>query len=86
MSNTNSINSNTTPHKLQAAHIAPQKKKPLKYISTPFQFIYYNLFSISVIAVLLFGWANRDDNYLSAESGAGYAERVGQEDRAEGGR
>ena len=67
------INSTTAPHQLQSNGIAQQKKKTLKYISAPFQFIYYNLFTISVIAVLLFGWANRDDNYLSAENGAGYA-------------
>ena len=73
MSNINSISSTTAAPQLQVDSIAPQKKKTLQYISAPFQFIYGNLFTISVIAVLLFGWANRDDNYLSAENGAGYA-------------
>jgi hypothetical protein len=31
-----------------------------------------NLFTICVILVLVYGWNNRDDNYLSAESGTGY--------------
>lgn len=73
MSNIDSINSTTAPPQLQVNSIAHQKNKLFKYISAPFQFIYCNLFTISVIAVLLFGWANRDDNYLSAENGAGYA-------------
>ena len=73
MSNINSISSTTAPPQLQADSIAPKNKKTLKYISTPFQFIYRNLFTFSIIAVLLFGWAHRDDNYLSAENGAGYA-------------
>jgi hypothetical protein len=73
MSNINSTNSTTAPSQLRANSVAPQKIKTLKNISAPFQFIYSNLFTISVVAVLLFGWANRDDNYLSAENGAGYA-------------
>lgn len=32
-----------------------------------------NLFSAGVVLALVYGWNNRDDNYLSAESGAGYA-------------
>ncbi len=32
-----------------------------------------NFLSISVLIILLFGWAHRDDNYLSAETGTGYA-------------
>jgi hypothetical protein len=31
-----------------------------------------NLFSAGVILALIYGWNHRDDNYLSAESGAGY--------------
>ncbi|MGB5397044.1 MAG: transcriptional regulator [Gammaproteobacteria bacterium] len=31
-----------------------------------------NLFSLGIIALLIFGWNNRDNNYLSAETGAGY--------------
>lgn len=42
--------------------------------------MFYNLlntiksqfFSICVLAALIFGWQNRDDNYLTAETGAGY--------------
>jgi hypothetical protein len=31
-----------------------------------------NLFSVCIILVLIYGWNRRGDNYLSAESGAGY--------------
>ncbi len=31
-----------------------------------------NLFSLGIIALLIVGWNNRDNNYLSAETGAGY--------------
>jgi hypothetical protein len=31
-----------------------------------------NLFSLCVLLALAYGWNNRDDNYLSAENGAGY--------------
>jgi hypothetical protein len=40
---------------------------------TPFIFIREHYFSLSIIALLLFGWSNRNDNYLSAENGTGYA-------------
>ena len=44
----------------------------MQLIGAPLLFLYNHLFSISIIAILLYGWANRDDNYLSAENGAGY--------------
>lgn len=31
-----------------------------------------NLFSAGIVLALVYGWSRRDDNYLSAESGAGY--------------
>jgi hypothetical protein len=33
---------------------------------------YTHIFSIIILAALYFGWQNRGDNYLSAETGAGY--------------
>ena len=41
-------------------------------IITPFQFLYTNFLLISVITALYIGWLQRDSNYLSAETGAGY--------------
>ena len=41
-------------------------------IKTLFLFLREHLYTISVIMILLFGWSRRDDNYLSAENGAGY--------------
>lgn len=43
-----------------------------RLIITPFQLISTHFFSISVLALLYFGWLRRHDNYLSAETGAGY--------------
>lgn len=34
--------------------------------------LFSNLFTISIIFLLLVGWYNRDSNYITAESGAGY--------------
>ena len=41
-------------------------------IFTPFQFLRSNFVLFSTAVVLLFGWTLRDDNYLTAEEGAGY--------------
>jgi len=38
----------------------------------PVQFLYKHLFIISLSAVIVYGWFNRDNNYLEAENGAGY--------------
>ncbi len=35
--------------------------------------VYTNLFIISLCLIILYGWSNRDSNYLSAETGTGYA-------------
>lgn len=43
-----------------------------RLLSAPLQMLNTHFFSISVLAVLYFGWLHRDDNYLSAETGAGY--------------
>jgi len=39
----------------------------------PVKFIYAHLFTICLSAVITFGWLNRDNNYLTAESGTGYS-------------
>jgi len=72
MSNINTINSETASRQLQANNASPRGKKPSEFITAPFLYLYSHLFSISVIAILLLGWNNRDNNYLSAENGAGY--------------
>lgn len=41
-------------------------------IRNVFNNIWSHLFTIGVLATLCFGWLHRDDNYLSAETGAGY--------------
>lgn len=41
-------------------------------ISSPVQMVYKHLFNIGLIATIYLGWTQRDDNYLSAESGLGY--------------
>ncbi|MBE9560073.1 MAG: pyridine nucleotide-disulfide oxidoreductase [Proteobacteria bacterium] len=41
-------------------------------IYNPFQLVYNHLFSFGLVVILIFGWIHRDDNYLSAETGAGY--------------
>jgi len=38
----------------------------------PIQFLRSNLLLLSTTVVLLYGWTRRDDNYLTAEDGAGY--------------
>ena len=43
-----------------------------RLIFTPFQIIRSNLLLSSTAIVLLYGWTLRDDNYLTAEDGAGY--------------
>ena len=43
-----------------------------RLIFTPFQIIRSNLLLFSTAIVLLYGWTLRDDNYLTAEDGAGY--------------
>lgn len=46
------------------------KIKPL--IITPIQFLGSHLFMIGLMGVIYFGWTNRENNYLTAESGIGY--------------
>lgn len=41
-------------------------------LSNSFNTLRSNLFSIGVLVTLFIGWQNRDSNYLSAETGAGY--------------
>ena len=43
-----------------------------KLVFTPIQIFRTNIFLISMTVVLYFGWIQRSDNYLSAETGAGY--------------
>jgi hypothetical protein len=37
-----------------------------------FSFTRENFSTVSILAILLFGWLNRNDNYISAETGTGY--------------
>lgn len=73
MSNANTLDRNTVPGQPQTSSVTTPSRGTARVISAPFLFLYQHLFSISVIAVLLFGWSRRDDNYLSAENGTGYA-------------
>lgn len=73
MSNLNSMNTTTAAEQLQNEATNPQVKSLRKRVITPFVFVRDHYFSIAVIALLLFGWSNRNDNYLSAETGMGYA-------------
>jgi len=41
-------------------------------VFTPIQIFRTNIFLISMAVVLYFGWTQRSDNYLSAETGTGY--------------
>lgn len=43
-----------------------------RLLFTPFQLMYAHFSIISMTVVLYFGWTQRDNNYLSAETGAGY--------------
>ena len=72
MSNTNTIESGQSTQQLQRS-TGRSTNTLIDLIKAPFVFLHNQLFSISIIALLLFGWSRRDDNYLSAESGTGYA-------------
>jgi hypothetical protein len=71
MSN-NSIESSVASHPLQGSENIGSTKTLTQIIKAPIAFLHEHLFSISVISILLYGWSRRDDNYLSAENGAGY--------------
>ena len=73
MSNIDSVSSGTAPKPTHKNNHSANDVNVLKLITAPFQILRDHLFTISVITVLLFGWANRNDNYLSAENGTGYA-------------
>jgi len=68
----NSIESSVSSQQLQDSRAGRPGKKLYKLITASFAFLHAHLFAISVIATLLFGWAHRNDNYLSAENGPGY--------------
>ncbi len=72
MENTNTINDSNHPD-LQQASTGKTTNRILRglFIS-PVLLLRAHLFSISVIATLMYGWSQRSDNYLSAENGAGY--------------
>lgn len=72
MSNINTLNNDIASRHIQADDAARQGMRTLELLAMPFVFLYTHLFSISVIALLLLGWLNRDNNYISAENGAGY--------------
>jgi len=71
MSN-NSIESSVASHPLQGNENDGSTKTLTQIIKAPIVFLHEHLFSISLITILLYGWSRRDDNYLSAENGAGY--------------
>lgn len=73
MSNTNTINNTSSAPHVQANDSSRQGINILELLTAPFVFLFTHYFSISVIAVLLVGWYNRNNNYLSAENGTGYA-------------
>ena len=72
MGNINSLESSVEPHPLQSNENSSSAGTLTQLIKTPFVFLRDHLYTISVITVLLIGWSRRDDNYLSAENGAGY--------------
>ena len=71
MSNTDTLQSNQSSEPLRGAAERPNNAF-IALIKAPIVFVHNHLFAISVIAALLYGWSRRDDNYLTAESGAGY--------------
>jgi len=72
MSNIDTLDSSRTSHQLNATGTDRSANTSFRFIAWPLAFLQNHLFSVSVITVLLLGWARRDDNYLSAENGAGY--------------
>ena len=71
MSN-NSIESSVASQPLPVSDNDSSTKTLTQIIKAPIVFLHEHLFSISLITILLYGWSRRDDNYLSAENGAGY--------------
>ena len=73
MSNVNSLGNGAATQRIQRDGSGQTLGMFGKFILTPVKFIHEHLFTISVITILLIGWSRRDDNYLSAENGTGYA-------------
>ena len=70
---TTSLNENTNASSFQNTGRSPSILTLLgRLIFAPFNLLRKHLYMISMTAVLYFGWLHRDDNYLSAETGAGY--------------
>ena len=72
MSSVDSMSTTTTSRPLQLEEVASRSRNRGSFFAALYQFIRQNYFPIAVIALLLFGWSRRGDNYLSAEEGAGY--------------
>lgn len=72
MSNINSLESSIASQQLPGSENKSSTKTLTQIIKAPIVFLHEHLFSISLITILLYGWSRRDDNYLSAENGAGY--------------
>ena len=72
MSNINSLESSIASQQLPDSENDSSTKTLTQIIKAPIVFLHEHLFSISLITILLYGWSRRDDNYLSAENGAGY--------------
>ncbi len=57
----------------QAAAVLKNKPQQRGFVYRLLRGLQKQLFAISVIVILVLGWSHRDSNYLSAETGAGYA-------------
>jgi len=61
----------------QVSHGASKPAKRKNIVSRLLSALWNQLFAIATIALLVFGWNHRDDNYLSAETGIGYFLGIG---------
>lgn len=57
----------------QAAAVLKKDPQQRNFLSRLLRGLHNKLFAIGVIAILILGWNHRDSNYLSAETGTGYA-------------
>jgi hypothetical protein len=57
----------------QVAAVLKNKPQQRSFLYRFLHGLQKQLFAISVIVILILGWGHRDSNYLSAETGAGYA-------------
>ncbi|UCB53879.1 MAG: hypothetical protein JSW45_07870 [Thiotrichales bacterium] len=72
MSNVNTLEGSQATHQLKDDSSERSSNGLVKAIKKPVALTHEHLFTISVVAILIYGWSRRDDNYISAENGAGY--------------